>query len=335
MKLGKPERAPQRLVSASDEACLVLDETQCDEAADGAAIESSLASCEADLMLHSKLLDAAIDAIIAYTPDGTLVYANAAARARWDGVTLEQIRAAGPFGWIPVERRARARERAARVCIDGELRFESRINEPSGEAISLEVHSQLLNTPLGPLIMANIRDVADRVETEEMVRYLAYHDTLTGLANRVALDSELSHAISMSDRHGDNVGLVFLDLDDFKPVNDTYGHTTGDHVLREVANRLVGSVRDSDTVARIGGDEFVVLLPRLRRPTDLQGIAKSLVAEVNRPISVNGVEVCVTASCGLALHIRGEDAERFVTRADLSMYESRQRGVDGWELPAT
>lgn len=291
----------------------------------------AMALCGTDLELQSHLLRAAVDCIYAYTLDGLLIYANDAALERW-GESLEGMVGRGPFGWVPTENRGRAAERTAQIRSDGELRFETNSVGRDGQPKLVEVHSRLLDTEHGPVIVADVRDISDRVETEEMVRYLAYHDTLTGLANRVALDSEIAHSMQASDRHGDILGIVYLDLDDFKPVNDTYGHALGDHVLREVADRIAGAVRETDTVARVGGDEFVVLLPRLNEPDDLPAMGQKLVECIAEPIMVNGLKLRVNASVGLALHRQGEDAETLLTRADLAMYDSRVRRLPGWEL---
>jgi diguanylate cyclase (GGDEF)-like protein/PAS domain S-box-containing protein len=291
----------------------------------------AMALCGTDLELQSHLLKAAVDCIYAYTLDGLLIYANDAALERW-GESLEGMVARGPFGWVPTANRGRAAERTAQIMSEGELRFETNGVSREGAPMLVEVHSRLLETEHGPVIVADVRDISDRVETEEMVRYLAYHDTLTGLSNRVALDSEIVHSIQASDRHGDILGVVYLDLDDFKPVNDTYGHSLGDHVLREVADRIAGTVRETDTVARVGGDEFVVLLPRLHGADDLPAIGRKLVECIAEPIMVNGLKLRVNASVGLALHRQGEDAETLLTRADLAMYDSRVRRLPGWEL---
>jgi diguanylate cyclase (GGDEF)-like protein len=156
------------------------------------------------------------------------------------------------------------------------------------------------------------------------VRYLAYHDTLTGLANRLLLDSELLAAIAEAESDQHTVGLIYLDLNRFKPINDTLGHAVGDEVLREVANRISGCVRETDLVSRPGGDEFVVMLPRVRRPEDLIAIAEKIAEDVARPMLVSGHTIGVTASVGFAFHQPGEDPESFMIRADLAMYETRR-----------
>lgn len=308
----------------ADEPCVVLVVRR--------AAENDVA-CEGDLTLRTLMLNHITDGIVCHTLDGDLLFANRAALANWGVETLADARRLGRFGWVSDSQRENVHATMQRMVEDGEARFESHGLAPSGEVVHLEIHSTVVDNHGERLVVSSVRDITDRMETEEMMRYLAYHDMLTGLANRVLLESELAHAISMSDRHGDHVGVIFLDLNDFKPVNDTYGHAIGDHVLREVADRLAGAVRESDTVARPGGDEFVVLLPRVSAPDALPEITHKLVAEIARPIAIGQTTVTVNASAGFAMHVPGEDAETLLTRADLEMYRSRESGVAGWETP--
>jgi len=282
--------------------------------------------------LHTLLLDNCVDAIVAHTPDGNLLYANREALRQWDCSSFDEILAQGPWGWVPEDQRAKVAHRMSQMNATGEARFDIVGRSGCGVQHAAEVHARYLETPEGPVIVSVIRDISSRIRTEEMVRYLAYHDTLTGLANRALFSQELTHALSGADRHDDSVGLVFIDLDDFKPVNDTFGHAKGDHALRKVAGRISSCVRLTDTVARIGGDEFIVLLPRLKDPADLSRIAHKIVREISRPMRISDSEVTVTPSIGLALYQQGEAPDAFVARADHAMYESRSAGTPGWIL---
>lgn len=195
-----------------------------------------------------------------------------------------------------------------------------------------EVHAQICTTHShGDIVVSVVHDVTERILAEERIHHMAFHDTLTGLPNRQLLLERMQHALASSDRHGDYVGVVFIDLDDFKPVNDTLGHATGDEVLKIVAERLESCTRDCDTVARMGGDEFLALFPRLDTPEDLATIAASLAGCVDVPIQVRGHQVTVTASLGLALYVPGEATDELITRADHAMYRAKQDGVSGWE----
>jgi len=285
-----------------------------------------------DLTLRTLMLNHVGDGIVCHTVRGDLLFANRAAMRAWGVKDLEAARAMGAFGWVMGEARKSVSETIANIATDREVKFESHGVAPSGRTMHLETHSTVIETPEGDIVVSAIRDISDRVQAEEMVRYLAYHDTLTGLANRTLLESDLMQAVSDSERLDDLVGVVFLDLNDFKPVNDTYGHSVGDQVLREVADRIAGCVRESDTVARPGGDEFVVLLPRLARREHLPQIARKLAEAIAEPIDVEGTVIRVNASVGLAVHRAGEPAEAMITRADLAMYDARLIGEDGWDI---
>ncbi|HSK46497.1 MAG TPA: diguanylate cyclase [Coriobacteriia bacterium] len=290
-------------------------------------LEESLSACKEDLELHHLLLENSLDGIVAHTIEGELLFANRAAEEQW-GYSAEEARARGPWGWVADQSRQQVSARIAQMLDCGQARFESYRVMDDGRAMHQEVHARIVESSHGKIVVSSTRDISERVEAEEMMRHLAYHDMLTGLGNRAHLDRALRLAVSSADRHGDIVGVVFIDLDDFKPINDTYGHLEGDNVLREVARRLKTCVREYDTVARMGGDEFVVVLPRLPEPGALMAVASKLVQEVSKPIAIGEASVIVEPSIGIAVHRCGEDAESLLTRADLHMYEVRDRKKD-------
>jgi len=280
--------------------------------------------------LHELILDNCLDAIVAHTPDGVLLYANTEALRQWKCASFAEIVAKGPWGWVPEEQRTKVANRLEQLPVGGEARFDSVGRSGCGAQHAAEVHARCIDGPQGRVIVSVIRDISSRMRTEEMVRYLAYHDSLTGLANRALLDQEVAHALAAADRHDDDVGLAFIDLDDFKPVNDNFGHANGDYALRKVAGRISSCVRLTDTAARIGGDEFVVLLPRLKSADDLSSIAHKIASEISRPMQIGDATVTITPSMGLAVYERGEPSESFIARADHAMYESRKSGLPGW-----
>jgi len=169
-------------------------------------------------------------------------------------------------------------------------------------------------------------DITQQKESEERIRRLAYHDTLTGLANRQLFEDRLAHAVATAGRHQRSLAVLFIDLDRFKPVNDSLGHKAGDMLLREVAQRLDGIVRDSDTVARLGGDEFAIVLEGADEPEADQVAAKVLNA-LNDPFELDGHELHVGASIGISLFPEdGESLEALVQHADIAMYRSKTAG---------
>lgn len=161
---------------------------------------------------------------------------------------------------------------------------------------------------------------------EQHVRHLATHDVLTGLPNRRLILEYLDHAIQRGMRHKKGVALLFLDLNDFKPINDKHGHEAGDIVLKITAQRLSGLIRASDRVARLGGDEFVVLLDDINDKEDVCGIVGKINIEISRPILLKGHgEVAISTSIGVAIYPRdGEDMEALLRNADTAMYESKR-----------
>ncbi|MEV7624932.1 sensor domain-containing diguanylate cyclase [Actinoplanes sp. NPDC089786] len=208
--------------------------------------------------------------------------------------------------------------------------------------------SLLLAVLIGVLVSGRIRatDRADRataalrqdierrqaVEAElrerelSQLRELAFHDQLTGLANRVLFFDRVIHALRTHARDNDTFAVFFIDLDGFKEVNDQLGHGAGDAVLRATADRLKECMRESDTTARFGGDEFAMLLERLADPADVLLTADRMVAALREPIRIGSRMVSVTASIGIALNRPGDDADAILRAADLAMYEAKTSG---------
>jgi diguanylate cyclase (GGDEF)-like protein len=165
-------------------------------------------------------------------------------------------------------------------------------------------------------------------EAREREQYLATHDPLTGIPNRALFYDRLSQALASADRYGNTVAILFLDLDGFKAVNDALGHEAGDGLLREVARRVSGIVRKSDTVARIGGDEFTVILSQIGKPEDAARVARTMLQRISVPVRIAGDgEQRVHASIGIAIHPDdGERADTLVRNADAAMYAAKQAG---------
>jgi diguanylate cyclase (GGDEF)-like protein len=169
-------------------------------------------------------------------------------------------------------------------------------------------------------------DIRRREAVEAELQRLALHDPLTGLANRVLFYERVGHALTTHARAGETFAVLFIDLDGFKQVNDQLGHSAGDIVLRTVADRLRGCLRDSDTVARFGGDEFAVVVERLTEPDDVEVTAERIVTAVGRPIEVGPNRTRVTASVGVALNRSGDTADDILREADLAMYTAKSTG---------
>lgn len=179
--------------------------------------------------------------------------------------------------------------------------------------------------------VAVFSDITKRKQAEEIIRYQANYDALTDLPNRKSFMAALSQGLRLARRNRQTLALMFIDLDKFKEVNDTLGHTAGDYLLQQVAQRLRLSLRDSDTVGRLGGDEFTVLLSHLNRREDAAGIAEKILDKLNAPFQIQGHEVTISASIGIACFpFHGEDMETLLRNADSAMYRVKQRGRDGY-----
>jgi diguanylate cyclase (GGDEF)-like protein len=171
-----------------------------------------------------------------------------------------------------------------------------------------------------------------RGELEAELRHQAFHDGLTGLANRALLHDRLDHALVSRRRERGDVALCFCDLDGFKTINDTLGHSTGDAVLIAMATRLTSIVRPRDTVARLGGDEFAVLMENIERPEVAAQIARRVVAELAKPIEINGRMIVLSASVGVAVADRAISTEQLLHDADSAMYEAKAAGKNRYRL---
>jgi diguanylate cyclase (GGDEF)-like protein/PAS domain S-box-containing protein len=176
-------------------------------------------------------------------------------------------------------------------------------------------------------------DITQRRNAESQIVYQALHDSLTGLPNRTLFYDRLTQALAQGRRHRDPLAVLFLDLDQFKVVNDTLGHAAGDRLLIEIASRLQQAVRGSDTVARVGGDEFTFLLPGIERPEDAARTAQKILDAVSRPLEIDGHPLYVTTSIGISLFpADGEEAEALLSSADIAMYRAKDLGRNGYQL---
>lgn len=200
-----------------------------------------------------------------------------------------------------------------------------------GSQFAIEVSISELRHGRHRLFTAILRDISERKENEERIRRLAHHDYLTGLPNRNLLNDRMNHALARARRHGGRMAVLYVDLDRFKPVNDTLGHEAGDTVLKEVAHRLIGCVRSSDTVARVGGDEFVVVVEEIPRPAEAARVAGKIVETLNRPFEVSGTICQIGASIGVSVFPDdGYTMEEVCKAADIAMYRVKHSGRNGF-----
>jgi diguanylate cyclase (GGDEF)-like protein/PAS domain S-box-containing protein len=193
--------------------------------------------------------------------------------------------------------------------------------------------SDLRDDPSVGGIVVNGRDVTERMEAEERLAHLARHDPLTGLPNRAALLDDLERAMARAERRGASVGVLFLDLDGFKIVNDSLGHAVGDEVLVAAAARVGGLLRSGDLLARLGGDEFTVVVETMDDPSEPIALAERLITAMRHPLEIDGRRHVVTASIGIAVSVPGErDAAEVLRQADLAMYRAKELGKGRYEV---
>jgi diguanylate cyclase (GGDEF)-like protein len=182
-------------------------------------------------------------------------------------------------------------------------------------------------------LVAVIEDISQRKQFEEELMHLARHDALTGLANRTLLLDRVSQAIAQARRSGNQVAMLFLDLDRFKTINDSLGHDAGDRVVVEVGRRLKHAVRDADTVARFGGDEFVVLLPELPNENIAAALAQKILTALFEPMLIQGHELAPACSLGISLYPRdGADGKTLLKNADAALYQAKAMGRGNYQF---
>jgi len=185
--------------------------------------------------------------------------------------------------------------------------------------------------PVTKKSVASLLDITERKQAEETIRELAYIDALTGLPNRLLFNDRLTLALAHANRNKKKLGIMLLDLDRFKDINDTLGHNVGDLLLQGVGGRLTAVLRKSDTVARMGGDEFLLLLPEIAWDEDVAKVARKILDAFRAPFLLDGHELHITASIGVAIYPEnGEDAGTLLKNADIAMYSVKEHGRNNY-----
>jgi diguanylate cyclase (GGDEF)-like protein/PAS domain S-box-containing protein len=302
------------------------------------ALVANRTGTETQSARYAALLDAQSRADIGLfvIEEGRIVFANDAL-CRLFGYNLEELLALPSYLLLahPDDRERVAQNHQRRL--QGEEfsnRYDIAIITKSGERREVEITASTISSGGKPGILVVVIDHTDRRLAEERVQYLALHDALTGLANRVLFFDRLNAAIATARRKSGAFALLFLDLDDFKPINDTYGHQAGDIALRTVAERLRDCVRESDTLARLGGDEFILLVNDTHEESAAITVAEKAIAALSHPLPIEGCTDLLGGSIGIALYPRhGEDADSLMRHADAAMYGAKRLGKNRYLLP--
>ncbi|GAA1518305.1 hypothetical protein GCM10009827_036810 [Dactylosporangium maewongense] len=269
----------------------------------------------------AALVEHAPDVVTVLDDDGSVVYSSPSGKRILGFVAV----GTSVFDLLHPDDRQHVRERFAALLSEkgGLERMQVRVSQADGNHrwFDFTASNQLHNAALNGVVI-NARDITDSREMQDRLAHDAHHDPLTGLPNRRRLQERLTASLQHTP-----VGVLFVDLDGFKPVNDELGHEAGDELLRQVGGRLSLCLRPTDVLARVGGDEFVLLLPGVVTPDDAAALATRLRASLSEPFHVVGNEVRIGASVGLHLAGPGEDPDEVLRTADQAMYAAK-RGPD-------
>ncbi|HEX2950885.1 MAG TPA: EAL domain-containing protein, partial [Armatimonadota bacterium] len=276
---------------------------------------------------YRTLVELSTDAVV-IEQHGHCVYANAAAVAMVGVQDATDLRDRSVMSLLNPDTRQIAEKHWKMIEHGVELpHIEQQILRVDGGVIDVEVSAIPFEYQGQPAVQFIGRDISARKRSEQQLNYLAYHDALTGLPNRLLCMDRLSQALARAERFHEMVAVVLLDLDGFKLINDSLGHEHGDRLLKEVAARLHGLARLYDTVARLSGDEFVLVLPRITAQDTVKMVTSRILTVLAQPFMLDGQESFITASIGVAFFPQdGTDAETLIKYADLAMYRAKAQG---------
>ncbi len=285
-------------------------------------------------------LDAIGDAVLVIDPHGKVIYLNKVAETLTGWSSEEAIGSAVGEIFFVLDSITRQRaknpaQRAIRERRTVELALGSVLVRRDGTDLAIEDSAAPIINHHGQIEGAVIvfHDARQSYAEMEKMSHLALHDGLTGLPNRMALKERLTQAIGMAKRHRKQIALLFLDLDHFKEINDTYGHSVGDQLLKDVSEKIVSCVRATDTVSRHGGDEFVVLLTEIEERQDASQIAEKLLAKFSTPIIVEDHKIQLTMSIGISVYPEnGIDADSLMQSSDTAMYTIKESGRNSYRF---
>ena len=280
------------------------------------------------LKLRAKAFDYLFDAVVVTDTQGTIIDWNSGSEKLYGYSEQEAIGQPVNILHVPEDSDHITTEVLAAVAKDGKWTGEIRMLRKDGsigwiESMCIPMFDDN-NEMIGALGIN--RDISDRISEIEQLRHRAKFDQLTNIANRYALIDRIDHLIDQYDRNQTAFSLLFVDLDKFKSINDTYGHTFGDSVLKEVANRISTSIRKSDMVARIGGDEFILLLENTHKHSDIQASIEHLKKDLSEEMIINGQSLMVECSIGYATFpTNGTTSDKLLSHADKGMYSTKHK----------
>ena len=287
---------------------------------------------------NRQIIEAAYDAFIAVDADGVIIDWNTQAEAIFGWSRGEAIGRSLAETIIPLRYREGYRKGFQSFIFSGkgpmrnkriELTFLSR----DDREFPMEAAISAIQTESPYSFVAFLRDISERKQLEEHLRQIGLHDALTGLPNRILLTDRLNQAMSRTRWHKRHVATLFLDLDGFKTINDTLGHEIGDRMLKAVSERLTTSLRDGDTVARLSGDEFVIILADVAKVEDIPPIAQKILHILAEPVQIDKHELKITTSIGISFFPNdGELVKTLLKKADTAMYEAKKEGKNRFKF---
>ena len=277
---------------------------------------------------YASLIRNASDVIVIVDVDGRLQFASPAAERTFAFRPDDLVGRNLLDLWVDADRDRLAGFLAEVAATHGRAVGPMEVQVSSGtKRFTLEsVGSNLLHDPAIAGLALNFRDVSERKVLEEQLRQLAFHDPLTLLANRSLFRNRVDHALTLAQRTQEQIAVMFLDLDNFKNVNDSLGHDAGDRLLQAAAQRLVQRTRSADTVARLGGDEFAILIEGVTGAADVERVAVSITDSFAEPLLLDGAEVRVAASIGVTFSCPEDTTEELLRNADIAMYSAKAGG---------
>ncbi|MCK9530185.1 MAG: PAS domain S-box protein [Gammaproteobacteria bacterium] len=290
---------------------------------------------ENQLRLWATVFEGTQEGIFITDDEARIVSANAAFSAI-TGYTLEEMRGRNPRMFSSGEQsRAFYQNMWASINETGSWQGEIRDRRKNGEVFPMYTSITVTRDARGALqnYIAICVDISERKATEARIRFLAHHDVLTGLPNRELLEDRIGQALAHARRTETRIGVLFVDIDRFKNVNDSLGHHMGDELLKIAAQRLRACVRVDDSVSRQGGDEFILLVTELEDASDAGQVAQKVLEVISQPFTLDSSEVHVTASVGIAVYPEdGTDSETLIRNADAAMYFAKERGRNNFQF---
>jgi diguanylate cyclase (GGDEF)-like protein/PAS domain S-box-containing protein len=278
-----------------------------------------------------KLFEAIPEAVTVHDEEGNILHINdvGAKRLEW---TVEDLVGRNLREIVNPENAAVISDNVRKARTDGSCSFETTYISRTGRHIVAEVNERPIELEGKGVILSVARDITERKRAEQQLAHMATHDALTGLPNRVLFNDRLTLALAQSQRNQQKLTVMLLDLDRFKEINDTLGHSVGDQLLRFVSKRLKRLLRKSDTLGRMGGDEFLFLVPGIARLDNATEVARKILESFREPFLVEDHELRTTASIGVTIYPDdGADADTLLKNADIAMYSAKQMGRNNYQ----